>query len=404
LKQESMTDRDSGGLVPRGRGRSPWLLWLLWAVWLPFLAPPIWNLLHAPPEQPRLIAALGGIAVFAAHYLILTWRNARRLVESPAPPGQVTTGDWLAIGGMAALSLALALLGNVNGSTLFEPLIFTSAYAGGRLPPARAVLVVAALDGLGVLAGLLSGAGGRAMVAALAFISVVGAAVILLVRAIATEWELRAAREEIGRLAVTAERLRIARDLHDLLGHNLSLITLKSELAGRLVAAAPERAAAEIGDVERVARGTLQQVREALAGYRQPVLADELHGAQEMLAAAGIDYRFEGDERLLVDLLPALEALLASTVREGVTNVIRHSHARHCVIRATRGPESVRVEITDDGAPGQSTQRQPGNGLRGLAERAAALGGTCEAKPLVAEHGGFRLVVSVPTPNMGDQP
>ncbi len=243
-----------------------------------------------------------------------------------------------------------------------------------------------------------------ALVAALAFISVVGLAVILLVRAIAAEWELRAAREEIGRLAVTAERLRIARDLHDLLGHNLSLITLKSELAGRLVTAAPERAAAEMADVERVARSTLQQVREALAGYRQPSLKNELHGAREMLAAAGIDYRFEGDERLLAGLPPAAEALLASTVREGVTNVIRHSRARHCAIRATRDPGSAQIEVTDDGLPGQPGQGQPGSGLRGLSERAAALGGNCEAQPLVAEHGGFRLAVSLPTAPAGEQP
>src|SRR5713226_7628239 len=126
-----MSERDSSGPARTGRGRSPWPLLLMWAVWLPFLALPIWNLLHAPPALPRLIAALAGIAVFVALYLVLTWRNARRLVSLPAPPAQPAAATWLAIGGMAGLSLALALLGNVNGTTLFEPLIFTSAYAGG---------------------------------------------------------------------------------------------------------------------------------------------------------------------------------------------------------------------------------------------------------------------------------
>ena len=193
------------------------------------------------------------------------------------------------------------------------------------------------------------------------------------------------------------ERLRIARDLHDLLGHNLSLIALKSELAGRLVGISPERATIEIGDVEKVARTTLQEVREAVASYRQPTLLSELHSAQEILAAAGITYRYDSDESMIGKLPTAVESVLAWAVREGVTNVIRHSRAHQCMIRVGQNKHDTWVEVTDDGRGTMYNKDNPdngGNGLRGLVERVEALGGKCETgRPA---EGGFRLSVSVP--------
>jgi two-component system sensor histidine kinase DesK len=213
------------------------------------------------------------------------------------------------------------------------------------------------------------------------------------VRQVAAVAELRAAREEIARLAVAEERLRFARDLHDLLGHSLSLITLKTELAGRLLPDAPEKAAAEIQDVEGVARRALREVREAVAGYRQPTLDRELYGARETLEAAGISCRIENR----VGVLPnALDAVLAWTVREGVTNVIRHSRARRCEILLTRDGDEVRAEITDDGrgSSPEGTGVITGSGLRGLAERVESSSGGFEARSL--PEGGFRLRVSLP--------
>lgn len=223
----------------------------------------------------------------------------------------------------------------------------------------------------------------------------------------------QAAREEATRLAVMTERLRIARDLHDLLGHNLSLITLKSELARRLAGSASERLASEIGDIEQVARTTLQEVREAVSNYRQPTLSNELHGAQEILAAAGIACCYEHNEsdrdnESDIETLPTtIEAVLAWAIREGVTNVIRHSHAHSCTIRVTRGMQTAQVEIIDDGtsftqeSSGQSEDTgstngtsHRGNGLRGLSERVAALDGRFKAEPCIGS--GFRLEVSVP--------
>ena len=203
--------------------------------------------------------------------------------------------------------------------------------------------------------------------------------------------ELRSAREELARLAVNEERLRFARDLHDLLGHSLSLITLKSELAGRLLPDEPEKAEAEVRDIEGVARQALGEVREAVAGYRSPTLDEELAGAAEMLAAAGISCRIENGAGLLPK---EIDGVLAWAVREGTTNVIRHSQAHNCRIVLAREDDRVHAEITDDGR-GKAHGETPGSGLSGLAERVADFGeGEFEAGP--QQEGGFRLRVDLP--------
>src|SRR5438477_2344188 len=200
--------------------------------------------------------------------------------------------------------------------------------------------------------------------------------------------QLNQAREHIARLAVGEERLRFARDLHDLLGHSLSVIALKSELAGRLIKNTPGRAAHEIEDIEKVARDALREVREAVTGYRQPTLAAELAGAHEVLTAAGIESHVDHDH---VPLPPAVEAVLAWTVREGVTNVMRHSQAKRCAIRIANRDGRATVEVVDDGRGGTL---ETGTGLRGLRERVLERGGTLTAEPL--PHEGFRLRVTLP--------
>ena len=200
--------------------------------------------------------------------------------------------------------------------------------------------------------------------------------------------QLNQAREQIARLAVGEERLRFARDLHDLLGHSLSVIALKSELAGRLIKNTPGLAAHEIEDIEKVARDALREVREAVTGYRQPTLAAELAGAHEVLTAAGIAYHVDYDH---VPLPPAVEAVLAWTVREGVTNVMRHSQAKRCAVRIINQDGHATAEVIDDGRGGTP---EAGSGLRGLEERVRERGGTLIAEPL--PHEGFRLRVTLP--------
>src|SRR6202042_2856636 len=183
--------------------------------------------------------------------------------------------------------------------------------------------------------------------------------------------------------AVEAERERFARDLHDLLGHSLSVIAIKAELAGRLMSIDPVRAAAEVADVEGVARESLREVRQAVSGYWQPTLEKELEGARVALSAAGITAEVQ---RASVTLDPEVEAVLAWAVREGATNVIRHSGATHCQVRVRAGLADARVEVVDDGE-GPACQRDGagdgeafiGHGIIGLTERAERLRGRIEA-------------------------
>jgi two-component system sensor histidine kinase DesK len=217
-------------------------------------------------------------------------------------------------------------------------------------------------------------------------------------------YALKETRAELARMAVAEERLRISRDLHDLLGHSLSVIALKSELAGRMIETDPQRAAKEIAELEAVARRSLAEVRQAVTGYRQPSLAAELAATRRMLASAGIDCRVDAPGSY--DLPPEVDALLAWTVREGSTNIVRHSGARDARITVTVTGASASAELTDDGAGPPAGHAEPaaatgtaGTGLAGLAERAARLGGTLQAG--AGGHGGFRVRVTVPLTTAG---
>jgi two-component system sensor histidine kinase DesK len=213
-------------------------------------------------------------------------------------------------------------------------------------------------------------------------------AVFAFTRLIRANHELAAAREEVVRMAAERERLRIARDLHDLLGHSLTTITVKAALAKRLLETDPARAAEEIGAVEQLARESLADTRTAVAGYREVRLATELATAREVLAAAGIQAVLPG----VVDDVPAdLGGLFGWVVREGVTNVIRHSHASR--VRIALDGRAIEIEDDGNGAVAGCADKC-GSGLSGLAERAASVGGNLTAGP--ANSGGFRLRVEVP--------
>jgi two-component system sensor histidine kinase DesK len=197
---------------------------------------------------------------------------------------------------------------------------------------------------------------------------------------------LSEARAEVARLAMESERSRIARDLHDLLGHSLTTITVKSALANRLAGADPERAATEMREVEALSRQSLADVRAAVSSYREVTLAGELASGRELLRAARID----GDLPGSVDGVRAdLHELFGWVVREGLTNVVRHSRARRCQVLL--GSDT--IEIRDDGVG--LVANDPGGGLTGLRERVAAAGGTVSAGPA---REGWVLRVAVPHP------
>jgi two-component system, NarL family, sensor histidine kinase DesK len=193
---------------------------------------------------------------------------------------------------------------------------------------------------------------------------------------------LAEARAEVARLAAENERIRIARDLHDLLGHSLTTITVKAGLARRLGAADAARAVGQIAEVEELCRQALTEVRAAVSGYRDVTLAGELARGRELLRAAGV----AADLPTATDIVdPAHQELLGWAVREGLTNVVRHSRAGTCAVRLSRAG----VEITDDGV---GAAAPAGNGLNGLRERVVAAGGSVEAGP--AQPSGWRLLVS----------
>ena len=187
--------------------------------------------------------------------------------------------------------------------------------------------------------------------------------------------KLRKANEEIEHLAKVAERERIARDLHDVLGHTLSVITLKSELAGKLIDRDPERAGKEIREVENISRLALSDVRDAIRGYRSKGLVAELAQAKSTLETAGLTVQC--DAATSMQLPPMQESVLSLAVREGVTNVVRHANARNCRLRIEQQNGICRLEIADDG---QGFATMEGNGLRGMRERVEMLGGTLDRR------------------------
>lgn len=391
------------GDAPPEERRSALLLWLLWVIWVPLMIPTILNYLRQHPAAPQAFASLSAATLFFVLYLAGTLRESSRLVAlKPATLQEPPVRAWLPLAVMLAIGWVLAGSDVQIWGQLF---IYMAAYAGGRLPTTQGIVGVLAVFLVTAFGIWRSEPSWANFFGGAVFVGIVGGACLILARSRLTSRDLRAAREEVARLAVAAERLRFARDLHDLLGHSLSLIALKTELARQLVEVNPARAAIELDDIERAARESLREVREAVSGYRQATLASELHEAEKMLGAAGIAYRCDADGRLLGSLPPAVEAVLSWTVREGVTNVMRHSRARQCRIRILRAGSDACLEISDDGRARLGlVARKPagtaadyggdGNGLRGLAERVGALGGRFEAGP--GAGGGFRLAVAVP--------
>ena len=197
---------------------------------------------------------------------------------------------------------------------------------------------------------------------------------------------LNLAHEQIAHLAKLAERERIARDLHDVLGHTLSVVVLKSELAGKVMERDPERARREIGEVEHIARKALSEVREAIRGYRSEGLAAEINRAQKTLDAAGVT--LEWDARPF-QLAPAEETVLSLIVREAVTNIVRHAQASHCRLEFAEKGGGTALMVQDDGRGGI---QQEGNGLRGMRERVESMGGRFRIES--AE--GTRLFIEIP--------
>jgi two-component system sensor histidine kinase DesK len=270
---------------------------------------------------------------------------------------------------------------------------YCAACAGLARRQSVGFLVVIVSAGLsGATTAIAGGDGGTAIGFAASSLGI-GLLLLLMADLRTRNRELAEARSELARMAVAEERERFARDLHDLLGHSLSVITLKAELAGRLLPAQPAEAARELADVERVARQALGEVRDAVSGYSKPTLDGEIEGARMALSAAGIEAAVQ---RPAVTLHDDAEAVLAWAVREGATNVIRHSGARHCTLTLAATLGGASVEVLDDGggSVANGDGGRAGSGLSGLIARAGAVHGRVEAGD--RPEGGYRLLVTVP--------
>ena len=376
-----------GGTPDEGRPwdrRPTWPRVYRWVA-LFFVGYPLIVVFTSRPDPVEATAALAATAIF----LGLIW------VGWKVPPTDPRRSSWVATTGVLTI-LAIAILVALRGRVEWLAFFYYASCGASPLLPRNRTLALITISGLAAGATIIALGGdiGSALLQGMS-VAVIGLLIFSVNETRRTNRALVAARHELARLAVADERARIARDLHDTLGHSLSLIALKSELAGRLLPEDPSRAATEVADVERVAREALASVRETVSGYRTPTLAAELSEARETLEAARIEPRID---RSPVELPPAVDAVLAWTVREAITNVVRHSGATHATIRISSDSEWASADISDDGrgaADGRDVVNDGGGmGLAGLSERIAALGGHLEAGS--APGGGFRLDVRLP--------
>ncbi|MET9557708.1 histidine kinase [Streptomyces sp. NPDC006645] len=378
------------------------------------------NLVQGETPNPWFGAI--GLFVFNSLYIGVVFRAFHpRARNSPA--------TWWSLAGMAVMTFGLG--GTYGGSwLLFFPLFGLAC--GTVLRGRHLALVGAPLTvTVAVVAALHDGWGAVTIAYGTAISMLVTAAILALSETVV---ELRDTRQELARSAVEEERLRFSRDLHDLLGHTLSVIVVKSEAARRLAPRDMDAALEQITDIESVGRQALTEIREAVTGYRDSSLTTELDRARSALTAAGIEpvVRQSGPP-----LGPRTEALLGWVVREAVTNAVRHSGAARCEITVDGAPEQVRLVITDDGrgvrsgpadgsdggagdgagdrlgdgtgggrtggrgTGGRGTGGR-GTGLRGLTERLAAAGGSLDAGP--AARGGFRVTAVLPVDPTADAP
>jgi two-component system sensor histidine kinase DesK len=364
------------------RNRRDLLRKLVWiGVWLVFLSSPVHDLATGDHTVGGRAAGWAGLAVFVGLYLTLVLRNMGR----PLRPAVVAA----VIGAMAVFATVLCL---TLGAPFLGLFCYVSVSCGAALPLRVATWAIPATAVVTLVLGLHTGEDD--IWTLLIILLLIGFAMSGVAQLIRTTVELRKARATVAQLAANEERLRLARDLHDLLGHSLSLITLKSELAGRMLPDHPEKAAQQVADIEQVSRQALVDVREAVTGYRRPRLSAELAGAQVALTAAGVTADIPADPDL-TGVPEDGEAALAWALREAVTNVVRHSGARRCTVtlvrRQTLNGPVVELTVEDDGTGAMGGT--PGNGLTGLRERLEKTGGTLET---TAQRHGFRLAARTP--------
>ena len=382
------------------------------AIWLAYLIGPVVDLITQPFSPAQRAVGLTIIAAFCVIYVTL-------VPNWPSKPRYAHAG----LAALAALAAAACILfGGMGAASLW---IFVSSAAGLLVVSHRwAVRVVIAVSACYVLFCYTGHVAMTDFLGNLLPVMFLGLVMIGLRRGVELTMELRRAREEVVQLAASEERLRLARDMHDLTGQSLSMITLKSELAARLLSKLPDsperdRVRDEVEQVAAVSRQTLHDIREAISGYRRPTLAVEIVTARAALESAGIAVDDHSELILASGTFdPDAEAALAWCLREAVTNVVRHSAAQNCRIGLTRRGGTMELRVRDDGhgvvaddadsaadectvepagaglTVHSSAGAATGPGLRGISERLCAVGGSLKLRP--DAHPGFALIATVP--------
>jgi two-component system sensor histidine kinase DesK len=371
---------------------------VIWAgAWMwPLIAPAIACLRS---EVPHAVWAGVGLVTFMVLYLIVVTnafdedRRQRR--------GALPRLDVVLLLVLAALGITLFIAYRAEPSGWWNLMLYVAVVGTALLPPK-----LAAAWTLGVVAVTISwaltargaDAPDRGGLAQIVFGTLMAGALVQIIKQMQRYIRmLRDTRAELAQNAVAQERLRFARDLHDLLGHTMSLIVVKAEVVRRLVEREPALAAEAAADIEAIGRRALTEVREAVNGYRAPEFPVELDSVRTALASAGISVRVRHDGP---PVPPAASQVFGWVIREAATNVIRHSGAKACDITVDVDREAATVEIIDTGhghrlvaGPGDTATRK-GVGLVGLRERVVAAGGTLTTGN--APRGGFRVTAAMP--------
>jgi two-component system sensor histidine kinase DesK len=293
----------------------------------------------------------------------------------------------VALAHVTAIALLSVFWGPFNaGSSVF--FIYAASFAYRIGPPRQSLLVISAIALMALVTAWLTQPMLSYWIPGVVISVIIGVANVVMGEQERRNAELRLSQAEVRRLARVAERERIARDLHDVLGHTLSVIAVKSELAARLVDADPDQAAEEMRSVQATARQALADVREAIGGIRHQELDETIDQVRSGLRAADVELVYERDPGLV--LSRQREAMLALVIREATTNVIRHARARECRVLLRRQPDGdVLLEVSDDG---QGRIKPDGGGIQGMFARIEALGGRLD---ISADH-GHRLRAELP--------
>jgi two-component system, NarL family, sensor histidine kinase DesK len=362
------------------RRRLPNLLGFFWvAVWLFPLLGPLGTV--GATAKPAIVAG-PALGLFCLIYTVLVWGAFDGFISKRY--------QVIGYGVIAAMAVALA---SAYGDAWLLLLLYVStasaAIFGDRARPVLGPALVLAAIGATVAIGALKHVDAATYLADAVGI-VLSSALVFVVRQMSRLiYQLRTTRQQLAESAVADERLRFSRDLHDLLGHTLSLIVVKAEVVRRLAERDPSAAAAQAADIEEVGRRALVEIREAVTGYREASLTAELSRARSALSAASVEVFVR---RTAGSLPGPADALLAWVVREAVTNIVRHAQATECEIALHADKDVVTLSVADDGRGPDGTAL--GNGLRGLLERVSAAGGTLSTG--ARDGGGFRLEVSLP--------